>query len=252
MTTAHDIANALNQLDVKTPKPIAEAIAVYDACVATEVPKVADVNVAALTIEAADVAAFITTAADAQVRTTATMQIRGEMMDRLGRRCHRAVDTSADEITKALRPVFTAAAEAFTTAYAQLPDRWTDADELVKATAHVEAHLEAKRHLPTLAACKRIADALPTTNEPIYRGTRYTTVTDTMVAAEVAKVTRSGTSLGWFGAALTIEGCTGLHWHPTLEAHEAYVTTLPRYELGPVRETESGFGAHKLAKVRAS
>lgn len=251
-TNAQTIADQLTALGLPVPPTITDALAVLAAAYAHEPATGPDISFAAMTLKAADVPKLIDAHVEATIRTASHHAARGELIDRLERRCNRAIATDADAITTALADVFTPAADAFTDAYRRLPAKWADAESLIRSGPDAVAVLiEAQHQLPTLDACRHIRESLPLAHTtPLYNGTAYIVVTDTLVAEAIARQGNTG-PLGWWGNALSIEGATRLQWHPTPAEHRAYIETLPRYELGYVRDQVSGFGGHRIEKVQS-
>lgn len=133
------------------PKGLIDALAVYDAAVATDVTNTGirpDVAGAALTLKAGDdLATFIESVAAFDAVAPHRLPAKSELLDALARRVLRETQVAAPAAFDACAEPFNAAASAFTDAYRTLPRRLVEIDfspgDVVRAGSAVLEAIEA-------------------------------------------------------------------------------------------------------------
>lgn len=245
---AAQIVGALDAFGVDTPKPLAEALAAHHAAGAVPDADAVDIDREALTVTPGKVGDLLTRAADAHVRREAVMAIRGQLIDRLGRRVLRATRATGPDIITSLKPAWDAAADDFFEAFGRLPtDHYDDPARLVDLGANTVAAFEAARaaagRLDALAAVRNQLVAhgvVANGDEDVERGTRFTTVATVDAAYDVTRLLNQGSDrLGNWGRLAASAPVTGLHWLGIAE-HTAYIASL---QPDPARQARrrSGF-----------
>lgn len=118
--TSHLLARDIAAL-VDVPKPVATAMAAHQAATHASVDEKFDPALECMTIAPDDVAALVTRMAQNRVLRAEHDPARAEVAELLARRIGRELAANGAEILESLRPIFTDAAKAFTTAAASLP-----------------------------------------------------------------------------------------------------------------------------------
>lgn len=237
LATLHDqfateIAPPLEALGIAPPRAVADAAAVLDELLNWQ-PAPPAVNVNAL--KPGEVAKACDAIADGLARKAQIYAVRDHLLRPLAQRLAGALRGHTDEILAATAPIFTAAAERFTTAHAKLPAGWSDPTHLVAAgPAAVQAHLDALAEVGTLNTCAALRQALDDTpphgvTPAVYTVTGWALPTNTDQAVAVGHSANwATTTLGRWGAALDA-GAT-LAWPSSVGAHHAAARAVPEME----------------------
>lgn len=252
-SSARQLAEILPALGIEPPPDVTAALAAHGAAhdYAVAAP---DIDLETLTVASEDVHDLIERGIRAKLYKDATDAVRGDVIDRLGRRILRAMLAAGPDIITKLGPHFDEAAEQFTEAHAKLPLGYDDASRLVDSGADaVDAFHAAHNAASTLDALRRIRDdfasrmSLVAPGDPaVEHGTRYCEVRNTGSARRAAGV-KAG-PLGLWGALLTTDGVIRLRWLD-VAAHTAYIAALPEVENEYVPSENNGFSGYRLVEA---